>query len=292
MDVSGGNLNNIFYLRSPSDGNKIANLAPGKKVVVVGSSFIGTEVAAYLADKAESVTVICRMSNPLERNLGPEIGSYLKSLHESKNVRFVTNAQVTSFSSGDTDQDVAYVHVDSQEVPIAADLVVVGIGVVPSTTYLTGTSIEMNSSGNIIVNRQMQTNVPNVYAGGDIAQFPLTLPTFEDPVSVAIGHWQIAQVHGKTAGLNMDQESPFPLSTVPFFWTVQFGKSIRYAGFATHFDDILYEGDVSAGTFIAYFCHQEKVMAVATLGRDPVAAEFANSLARGTVMKKADISKA
>ena len=77
------------------------------QVVIVGSSFIGTEVAAYLANKAASVTVICRTGVPLEKTLGSRIGRYVMNLHESKGVRFVANAQVVSFSpSLEGDEDV------------------------------------------------------------------------------------------------------------------------------------------------------------------------------------------
>ena len=79
----------------------------------------------------------------------------------------------------------------------------------------------------------------NIYAAGDIAKFPLNLPTIN--TNVAIGHWQMAQSHGKLVGNNINQENKQKLKTVPFFWTVQFGQSLRYAGFAPQYDDIIYE---------------------------------------------------
>ena len=114
-------------------------------MVIVGGSFIGTEVAAYLANKAASVTIVCRTEVPLERTLGSRVGRYIMTLHQSKGqlfvyifekndsclfinlgVRFVVNATVTGFSASQPDgEDVAYVHVTHQNEPLPADLVVV-----------------------------------------------------------------------------------------------------------------------------------------------------------------------
>ena len=98
----------------------------------------------------------------------------------------------------------------------------------------------------------------------------------------------MAQSHGRLVGLNIHQEKKQSLKTVPFFWTVQYGQSLRYAGFAPHFDDIIYEGDVAAGSFTAYYCLGEKVMAVATLAHDPKAAHFANLMLSYQSLAKSD----
>ena len=97
----------------------------------------------------------------------------------------------------------------------------------------------MDEHGHVVTNEFLQSSVGNIFAAGDIAKFPLNLPTIT--TNVAIGHWQMAQSHGRIAGLNINQETKQKLKTVPFFWTVQFGKSLRYAGFAPKYDDIIYE---------------------------------------------------
>ena len=178
--VPGHNLKNIYHLRSPEDANNIVKSAEGKHVVVVGSSYIGTEVAAYLASRAASVTVICRSDVPLQKTLGPKVGAYLKSLHESKGVRFVINAQVSAFTSAsgteEVDDNVAFVHLtteDGPSSPLQADVVILGIGVDPATDYLQGSKVELDDQGYVITNSFLQSSVSNIFAAGDIAKFPL-----------------------------------------------------------------------------------------------------------------------
>ena len=198
-----------------------------------------------MASKAASINVICRTEVPLERTLGPEVGAYIKSLHESKGVQFVINAEVTAFSSASgaqEDDNVQYVHltkVSGETSVLSADLVVMGIGVYPATNYLQDCNVQMDEQGHVVTNEFMQSSVGNIFAAGDIAKFPLDLPTIK--TNVAIGHWQMAHSHGRIAGLNISQERKQSLKTVPFFWTVQFGQSLRYAGFAPKYDDIIYE---------------------------------------------------
>ena len=225
-----------------------------------------------------------RTTHPLERTLGPEIGRLVQDMHEVKGVKFIGNSNVTSFEG--QENRVASVHIDSLEDPIAADVVVVGIGCDPSTKFLQNSDIKLDGQGFVEVDETLKTNVDGVYAAGDIAKFPLTI--HNETHSVAIGHWQIAQSHGRLAGLNIGQCQQQVVKTVPFFWTVQYGKSLRYAGYCPKYDDIIYEGEVSSGSFVAYFCVGENVRAVATLGRDPVAADFANFLMSGKVLRKTD----
>ena len=105
---------------------------------------------------------------PLEKTLGSRIGRYVMNLHESKGVRFVANAQVVSFSpSLEGDEDVGHVHLNNQDI-LPADIVVVGIGVESTTDYLDKTSVNLTSAGHVIVNRHMQTNIPNIYAAGKL----------------------------------------------------------------------------------------------------------------------------
>jgi len=173
-----------------------------------------------------------------------------------------------------------------------ADVCVVGIGCAPNTSFLSDESgIKLDSMGFIQVDQNLKSvSAANVYAAGDIAKFPLRLPT--TAADVAIGHWQLAFNHGNTAGLNVDaHESSTPVNTVPFFWSMQYGKSIRYAGHAPHgFDEITYDGSVEEGKFAAYYLKDGVVMAVATLMKDPLAADFANLLMDGKKLTKEDLA--
>ena len=128
------------------------------------------------------------------------------------------------------------------------------------------------------------SGVPDVWAAGDIVTFPLN--TFKDQ-RVNIGHWGLAMYHGKVAALNM-LSIDVNLNTVPFFWTVQFGKSLRYAGLGLGWNSALVDINEEEGKVLAVYCKDDEVCAVATLGRDPVAAEFADYVKSGRILKKDD----
>merc|ERR1719319_233671 len=164
---------------------------------------------------------------------------------------------------------------------LQGDLVVVGVGVTPATDFLFSSlyliGLNMNKSSCIEVDENMFTGVEGVWAAGDIVSFPLV--TYEGK-RVNIGHWGLAMYMGRVAARNM-MGLDTKAHTVPFFWTVQFGKSLRYAGYGLGWNHVEFEGDVESGSFVAKYCKDDDVLAVATLGRDPVAADFANLIKDG-----------
>ena len=197
-----------------------------------------------------------------------------------------------SFVSGDGDDEGKVRSVVLKDgTKLEVDVVVLGIGVEPNSDFLQGSPIELSAGGYVSVNDRLETSVPDVFAAGDITSFPLFLNNGGGETDkVSIGHWQLAHAQGRNAALNVAGQKTV-LRSVPFFWTVQFGKSIRYAGYAGSYDDIVYDGKVDEGNFVAYYCKGEKVVAVATLMRDPVAAEFANDLLAGKELNKSDIGQ-
>jgi len=235
---------------------------------------------------------------PFANILGDKVGEWLMKFHQSKGkVEFkmgVTPAQfVGSSNAGGPLTKIVF----SDGTEIEADLCVLGVGVQPNTEYISG-EVEKDSRGYVRVNENLQSvSVSNVYAIGDIANFPLCLPSWKDTCNdytTAIGHWQIALSHGKTAGLNIGADKPRGVKTVPFFWTMQYGKSLRYAGhvpISTPFDEVIINGKLDqenfdSAKFVAYYICGGTVAAVATLMRDPVAADFANMTQEGKTLTK------
>ncbi|KAK3928509.1 Apoptosis-inducing factor 3 [Frankliniella fusca] len=277
----GSDLKNIFSLRTISDANTIFHaLHKESNVVIVGASFIGMEAAAYCVPKVKSVTVVGRGTVPFQPILGEEVGARIKQLFDEKGVKFCLGLDVSSFEG---DESVNGVKLSNDQV-LPADIVILGIGAHPSTSFLQDSGIDMNR-GAIVVNKFMESSIPDVFVAGDAAYAPV-FASNDRPAS--IGHWQLAHYHGRIAARNMLGKQT-ELKSVPFFWTMLFGVGVRYAGFGAGFDDIVITGDLAAMSFIAHYCVGNEVVAVATVGSDPAAAKFAEMLGMKKTLSKEDV---
>ncbi|KFM77320.1 Apoptosis-inducing factor 3, partial [Stegodyphus mimosarum] len=282
LTIPGSDLQNICYLRTPDDGLHIAKEVPGKSVVILGSSFIGMEVASYMISKASSINVISRNSVPFATVFGKEIGERIKHMFEEKGVIFHSGKNIVKFNG--TDGKLNGVELSTGEI-LSAEVCVVGIGVRPATEFLKESGISINDKGHVIVNEMLETNMKGIFAGGDIVEFPLTC---YDNQRVNISHWQMALSHGHTAALNMLGKNKV-FHSVPFFWSAMCGRSFRYAGYGANFEEVIIKGDLEKLQFVAYYCIQSKVVAVATINRDPEAARFASCISLGETLLKSQI---
>ncbi|XP_054373011.1 apoptosis-inducing factor 3-like [Molothrus ater] len=227
LKVPGADLQNICTLQTPEESSKILELATGKNLVVVGASFIGMEVAAFLSDKAGTISVVEREEFPFQHALGPQVGGVTMKMLQNKGVKFHMKTELCELKGKDGKVTEA-VLANGEKLP--ADVVVVGIGSTPSSAFLKGTSIARDAKGAILVNLHMQTNIPKVFAAGDVVTFPVALL---DGERASIHHQQVAEAHGRCAALNMLGRGE-ELHTVPYFWSTLLGKSIRYAGREGH----------------------------------------------------------
>lgn len=282
LPINGADFENVCLLRTPDDANKIAEAAKGKKVVIIGSSFIGMEVAAFLADKAESVSVVDIIKVPFQLVLGEKVGSVLQKLHEDQGVKFYFERGIKEFT-GNGNRATEAVLSDDTKLP--CDLAILGVGVVPATDFLKDSDITMTNRGFIPVDKNMKTNVDGIYAAGDIVEFPLFTAGDQQ---VNVQHWQMAHAHGKAAALGILEKNE-DVKSVPFFWTMMYKKSIRYTGYGFGYDDIVVHGDLDAPNFTAFYTKGDDVVAVATLGTDPVAAQVAEIMYAGQKILKAEI---
>ncbi|KAJ3092310.1 hypothetical protein HK102_008621 [Quaeritorhiza haematococci] len=310
LPIPGKDLKNVFTLRGVQDANSIEQAVAAftkddakPNVVIVGSSFIGMEAASVLAKKA-NITVIGMEKVPYERVLGPKIGAAMQALSEQNGVKLKMEAMVDRFEAAAADNNrIGAVVLKSGE-SIPADVVVIGAGVVPKTDYL-----PKSQEGGIVVDRDqgitVETSmkvpgVDGVFAVGDLARYPYHL-TGEQ---VRVEHWNVAQNQGRVVGANIAKLGKGgkdvklePFNAVPYFWTVQFGKSIRYAGHAHSFDDVIIQGsldlDSSGGglSFVAFYTRGEKVLAVASLMRDPAVSHASELLRLGKMPSASQLKK-
>ncbi|XP_053694876.1 apoptosis-inducing factor 3-like isoform X2 [Sabethes cyaneus] len=282
--IDGADLPNICVLRSNEDAKYLNGLLSlDKHVVILGVSFIGLEAAAYCVNKVAKVTVIGRSDVPLKESFGEKIGARIMELFIEKGIDFVMNSGIRR-CIGDDNRKLISVELLNGTL-LKADLCVMGIGSTLYTSFLQGSDVKVNQNGSIDTNLYLETNVEGVFAGGDIANAPVYCI---DQQLATIGHYPLAQYHGRIAALNMIGKT-VELKAVPYFWTMLFGKSFRYAGYGKSHDTMI-EGDLQQLNFVAFFFNnEEKVIAIASCGRDPIVSQFAEYLYQGNVLHKRDL---
>lgn len=258
LEVSGADLQNVFMLRSFSDCDRILEAAKtAAHAVIIGSSFIGMEAAAGLAQKGINVTVISPDSVPFEKTLGQEIGNVFQQVHEEQGVSFQLGRKVDRLEG---DGKVAAAILDNGD-RLPADMVIVGIGVQPATEFIDGVEHHPKDHS-ILVNDYLQA-ADGLYAAGDIARYP----DWRTDETTRVEHWRIAAQQGRIAAHNMAGRST-KFRAVPVFWTMQFKFPLRYVGHADQWDELIIDGDLQQRQFIAFYVKDNQILAAATSQRD------------------------
>jgi NADPH-dependent 2,4-dienoyl-CoA reductase/sulfur reductase-like enzyme len=268
LAIPGADLPHVFTLRTLPDLRAIlARVEESRTAVVIGASFIGLEVAASLIARGLAVHVVAPDERPLARVLGNEIGDFVRAEHERHGVVFHLGRKPAAI------EEAAVVLDDGTR--LAADLVVMGVGVRPRTALAEAAGLRTDRG--VLVDAQLATSAPGIYAAGDIARFPY--PAAEDGTA-RIEHWVVAERMGQAAAFAMLGRAE-PYDDVPFFWSLHYDAAIRYVGHADRWDRTEVAGDISAGNGEVRFLRGGRLLAAATIGRDREAlrAEHALELA-------------
>ena len=255
--VPGLDLEGVYSLRTVADSDRIrAEIAPGRKAVVVGMGFIGSEVAASLRQSGLDVVVVDRNKVPLRRVLGEEVGRVIEGIHRDHGTSMVFEDTVAAFEGAGRVERVT----TGRGRRIECDFVVVGLGVEPVTDLLSGTGA--GTDNGVVVDEYCRTGVEGIYAAGDVANH--YHPVFGRRIRVE--HWQNALKQGPAAARNMLEKGE-PYEEVPWFWSDQYEYNLQYAGFHTDWDELVVRGSMEERNFVAFYRKDRRVLAAVAVNR-------------------------
>lgn len=253
IPVPGADLPHVYYLRTFADTKAIISaLEDAKRAVIIGAGFIGLEVAASLRQRDIDVTVVAPEEVPLAMLIGDALGRFVQSFHEEHGVEFRLGRGVSEIGADDITLD--------DGTSVAADLVVVGIGVVPRTDLAEAAGLDVDKG--VLVDDHLRTSDDHIWAAGDIARYP-----GPDGEGVRVEHWVLAERQGQTAARNM-LGMGVPFSDPPFFWSQHYDIPINVTGHLAGWEDDVVVGDPAEHDVIVGYSKDGQINAVASIYRD------------------------
>ena len=265
LDGPGFDRPDAYVLRTKADADRlIAAAGELRRLVVIGSGFIGLETAAAMRDRDVEVTVVSGEEIPLQSVLGSDLGTLIKGVHTEHGVRFVTGAAASWDGTVLTLEDGS---------TISADGVVMGIGVSPRTELAEAAGLQVDDG--VIVDAMGETAHRGVFAAGDVARFPGPLTGR----MMRVEHWAQAQRAGATAAINL-LGGEQPMSEPPFFWSKHWSTNIRYTGHALSVEDTEVDGSLADASAVIRYSEEGRVTALASVGRDLELLELEDELLR------------
>jgi len=251
LHVPGADLDGIHYLRTVGDSELIGErIEHGQRLVVVGSGWIGAEIAASARQKGCEVTMIEMASLPLEGVLGPDLGRIYLGLHRDHGVEFLPETTVERFEGTGSVERV----LTRDGAVLDTEFVVVGIGIAPRTGLAETAGLRIDNG--VIVDEALESNLPGVFAAGDVAN--AWHPFYGRRLRVE--HWANALNQGPAAARSMlGQDVSY--DEIPYFFSDQYDAGMEYSGHATEWDEVVFRGDVAAREFIAFWLRDERLVA-------------------------------
>jgi 3-phenylpropionate/trans-cinnamate dioxygenase ferredoxin reductase subunit len=261
VNVPGGELEGIHYLRTLGNSDTIREDAAGKRVVLIGGSYIASEVAASLTELGSSCTMVMLESVALSRHFGEQAGRFFQARLQEHGVTVHGDDELDRFEG--TGGRVTRV-ITKRGRELDADAVVLGTGAVPDVTLARGAGLELGGSGGVMLDSRLQSSAPGIYGAGDIAEYESVVHGGQ---RLRIEHWDVAFNQGKTAALNMlggDQ----PHDVVPYFFSdLSDWASLEYVGPASEWSREVIRGSIDEGEFSLWYVNDGRVVAAMSVGR-------------------------
>lgn len=290
LPIEGADLNKVYTLRGIDDVKEIVEgITPNAKVAIIGTSFIGMELAQAVAGKKPaSVDIIGMDAIPFSAMLGEDIGKALQKSLEGKGVKFHMNVGVEKILPSKTDPKSVGAVAIKDQAPIECDMLIMGVGVGPATQFLADSGFSLEKDKGIAVDEHLKVEGYDgrIFAIGDIAHYP----QYPQKEKRRVEHWNVAGNTGRAVGHTIACPSdPKPYTKVPIFWS-SVGSGLRYCGSGAGQNESWVDGDLSKELkFVSYYAKDDQITAVASMGRDPAVAKSAELIRLQQMPKLSEI---
>jgi 3-phenylpropionate/trans-cinnamate dioxygenase ferredoxin reductase component len=261
LNVAGAELEGIHYLRTFGNSDAIREDAAGKRVVLIGGSYIASEVAATLTELGSDCTMVMLEERALIRSFGREAAIYFHDLLAGHGITLHGEDELERFEGADG-RVTKVVTKNGREIP--ADAVVIGAGVNPDVMLARGAGLELGETGGVRVDSRLESGTPGVYAAGDMAEYESVV---HGGRRIRVEHWDVAFNHGKTVALNMLGKD-IAHDVVPYFFSdLSTWAAIEYVGPAYDWDREVIRGSVDDGAFSVFYLRDGRVGGALSVGR-------------------------
>jgi 3-phenylpropionate/trans-cinnamate dioxygenase ferredoxin reductase subunit len=278
LRVEGDQYDGIHYLRTFANSDAIREEAAGKRVVLIGGSYIGSEVAASLTELGSQCTIVMMEELPLSRTFGEQAGRWFGDLLTSHGIQVHGSDELDHFEGADGRVTTV---VTKHGLELEADAVVIGAGVHPDVMLARSAGLELGDSGGIRCDSQLRTSTPGVFAAGDVAEYTSVVHGGQQ---IRVEHWDVAFGHGKTAALNMLGKG-VDHDVVPYFFSdLSDWAGIEYVGPAYEWDREIVRGSFDDGEFTVFYVQDDRVSGALTVGRSDDLQAARRLIADGTVL--------
>jgi 3-phenylpropionate/trans-cinnamate dioxygenase ferredoxin reductase subunit len=284
LNVPGCELEGIHYLRTLGNSDTIRDDAAGKRVVLIGGSYIGCEVAASLTLRGSSCTIAMMEPIVLSRSFGDDAGRFFEGRLTEHGIVVHGGEELERFEGADGRVTTVVL---KSGLTLEADAVVIGAGAVPDVMLARSAGLTLGQSGGVEVDSRLRTSADGVYAAGDIAEYESVV---HGGRRLRIEHWDVAFNQGKTAALNMLGKD-VPHDAVPYFFSdLADWTSLEYVGPASKWDTEMVRGSFDDGEFSIWYLNEGRVAAALSVGRSDDLAHARRLIAAEAALDTGEVS--
>lgn len=283
IPADGSELDGIHYVRAFGNSDAVRADAAGRRVVLIGGSYIGCEVAASLTAIGAQATIVMLEEVTLERGFGKQAGGWFQRRLEEHGVRVVSGDRLARFEAGESGRVGAVVTEGGER--IETDAVVIGAGVMPDVMLARAARLELDAElGGIRCDSRLRTSAEGIYAAGDVAAYDSVVHGRR----IRVEHWDVAFNHGKTAALNMLGRD-VPHEVVPYFFSdLADWASLEYVGPASSWDREVVRGSLDDGEFSVWYLSEGRVAGALSVGRSADLDDARRLIASGVALDEAE----